>query len=541
MHPWLNPDGTVAGIIIVLDPIDDLVKTRERAIEAARRKAEFLANMSHEIRTPMNGVLGMAHLLLETELTSEQQECAQAIRSSAESLLRVINDILDFSKIEAGKLEIESIDLDVTKVVEETIGLMARQARIKGLELKSAIANRLPRRLRGDPFRLRQVLINLLGNAVKFTDHGAIVVAVEPLGDAADSIVLRFTIQDSGIGLTADTRLRLFQAFAQGDVSRARHNGTGLGLCISRQLCEMMGGNIGVESEPGVGSMFWFTVRFAPVIEPAAQPSLVSHDQAPAQVAAARLKVHQTGGRVLLAEDDAVNRLVAMRTLAKLGYDVTIARHGREAVALCQQQDFDLVLMDCEMPEMDGFEATRRIRELATPAAKLPIIAVTAHAMKGDEQRCLAAGMDDYISKPLQVDTLVMVLNRWVRMALGDANGSTAAVSPLDADVIQGLRDLDDGNNEVLAELIQVFCEDAPTHLQGLRQAATRGDCRVLAQHAHGLKGSSSNLGAHVIAGLCDRLEKIGNSGGIDAAALELLGELEVEYDRAENALRALV
>jgi len=390
--------------------IDTIRAERERADAASRVKSQFLANVSHEIRTPMNGVLGMLQLLERTHLDSDQQEYVSTIRASGDGLLTLINDLLDYSKIEAGRLDLEEMAFDVTQTVQSVVRLLRPAATERGLRLVCRIADEVPTSVLGDPGRLRQVLTNLLGNALKFTRAGCVDLNLGWVREKGDRIAVRFEVRDTGIGIRPEHLGKLFEPFHQGDASTTRKfGGTGLGLSISRRLVELMGGDLEVESEVGEGTVFKFEVLFRRA-DPAAVVGPV--EETPARHEAEIELAKRLPARILLAEDNLINRKVAVKILERFGYDVEIAENGKQAVDRVANQSFDLVLMDMQMPEMDGLEATRKIR--ASDAQPRPrIVALTANASTEDRDACAAAGMDDFLSKPFTVHALVQCIERW--------------------------------------------------------------------------------------------------------------------------------
>jgi two-component system, sensor histidine kinase and response regulator len=699
----------------------ELREARDEALQAVKMKGEFLAMMSHEIRTPMNGVLGMTGLLLETELTKDQRECAETVKHSADALLTIINDILDFSKIESGKLDIEVIDFDLRIAIEDVLDLVGGKAQEKGLELVGLIYASVPTAVRGDPGRVRQILLNLVGNAIKFTEQGEVVVQVVPEIETPESVTIRIDVTDTGIGLNAEARERLFKPFSQADSSTTRKfGGTGLGLAICKQLTELMHGHIGIESAPGHGSRFWFTIQLEKQanqknneIDPSANlkglrvcvvddndtnrllmhhyaqawgMTCLSAETGPKALALLADAVNQgepcdllildyqmpvmtglelakkvkadpvlkdikivlatslgrrgdaaaakeagiaayltkplhhnqlrdclvqvmkgTGsaeeglitkytlrelqrrqeGRLLVADDNIVNQKVAVRMLEKLGYRVDVVANGCEAVEAVSRITYDAVLMDCQMPEMDGFEATREIRSRESTRVKreaengensegsfpkqdplhqrpatgdqrrIPIIAMTANAMQGDREKCLNAGMDDFVSKPVKIEALETALMEWVRpkesptlhipqhnpqpgetVTMTAQSDNQSVASPLDAETLDGLRELSGDDPSFLAEVIQQFLHDGPGHVSAIGQAAKQANADALMKAAHGFKGSCRNMGALSLGNLCLSLEEKGRGG--DTTQLEgTLSQLTEEYSRVQVALEA--
>lgn len=388
----------------------ELYKAKEEAEAASKTKSEFLANMSHEIRTPMNGILGTLQLLQGSALTENQKEYVSIAYNSGESLLSLLNDILDFSKIEAGKLELESIPFDVKSLAGEIAVLLSQKAEERQVELKTEIAENIPHAVKGDSVRIRQILSNLITNAIKFTEKGSVTIRLTVLEETEKTVRLKFEIIDTGIGIAEDAQRRLFNSFTQADGSTTRkYGGTGLGLAIVRQLVTLMRGRLGVDSEPGKGSNFWVEIGF----ELAREVTVAVEEQSKASAA----EIETLEGSVLLVEDNPVNQVVARKMLEKVGLSYEVVDNGEKAIErLMQPHEFSLVLMDCQMPVMDGYEATQKLRiyEDTQDINRLPVIAMTANAMEGDKEKCLEAGMDDYISKPVKQQALKETLVKYL-------------------------------------------------------------------------------------------------------------------------------
>ncbi|GAB4362046.1 MAG: hypothetical protein Kow00114_17000 [Kiloniellaceae bacterium] len=529
-----------------------------KAEAASETKSQFLAMMSHEVRTPLNGILGMINLLLDGKLEHKQRHYAESARQSSEALFDILNDILDFSRLEAGKLEMEDKVFDLEKLVHNTVRLFGPQAADRQLFLTFEILPGVPRFIKGDPGRLRQVILNLVGNAIKFTRRGGVSIQVSGCSNGAGTASLSFVVNDTGIGIAADKQDSIFDSFAQADARTNRmFGGTGLGLAICKRLVGLMGGSIGCDSEPDVGSTFWFTVTVS--IPDSAE---IADEVAPSQAAA--LARPRQGVRVLVVEDSPTNLELAVIMLERIDCRVLTATNGREALEVLAHEPVDLVLMDVQMPEMDGFEATAAIRALEGPARKVPVIALTANAMRGDRQRCLTAGMNDYLSKPLRRAELEKIVALWspaapsatcrpmkshqppppqeVREMSEAVSAPPAAGLPLlDAAVLARLEE--ETGPQALPRMLARFLAEMPERLAGIREglAAPREDAQTLAavqRHCHSLKSAAATFGALPLSRRAQEMEAAAKAGDWTACRA-LFAELPDLVAASEAAVTA--
>ena len=539
--------------------VGDLTESREAALaaqreadSASRAKSEFLANMSHEIRTPMNAILGLTQLALEGT-PDQQREHLRKINDSAEILLNILNDLLDFSKIEAGKVTLESVGFDLYEVMGRLNSIFGAQAREKGLEFSVDIAPATPRHLQGDPLRLGQVLMNLANNAIKFTERGGVTVSVAPIEERDETIILRYAVEDTGIGLKPEQRGRLFRAFSQADSSTTRKfGGTGLGLAISKRLVELMGGDIAVESEYGQGSVFRFTATFGRGKDIASLgPSAKGSRHAISQADLDRVK----GARILVAEDNAINQHIIRELLKKANLDIAMADNGQAAVEIARRQAFDLVLMDVQMPVMDGLRATRELREIPQ-FADTPIIALTANVFQTDIEQCLAAGMDDHIGKPVRLGDLIAKLAQWLDAPadkraggarspagpraptpLADADPPASLPSAPALDIAAALGRI--GNNQALfAKLIGLFLQTETEAAQRIRRTLAAGETETGRRLAHTLKSTAATVGAIRLQAAARTVEQALRERG--EAGEDLLAELQAAHLEAIAGLESL-
>ncbi len=507
----------IGGVVVTFQDITErrdieaaISAARDAALEAARTKAAFLANMSHEIRTPLGGIVGTANLLLDTDLTEEQRKYLQMLQKSVDRLMETVNDILDFSKIEAGKLTLETIDFNLRELLEETVNLFEVSANKKDLRLKFTIDKDIPEDFRGDANRLRQVLNNLLSNAIKFTATGEIHLKVSKSEEVESQNVLRFEVSDTGIGLDERQKARLFEPFTQADISTTRlFGGTGLGLAICKEIVELMSGEIGIESEIGKGSRFWFTVRLLQITNYKLQITKTLEDDQNQKPKTKNQKL-----TILIAEDDQVNREVTSKLLEHLGYESEFAGNGAEAVKKCLETDFDLILMDCRMPEMDGLAAADAIRR-NEKKHRPTIIALTAFSAETERENCLRAGMDDYFCKPVTKKDLTKILEKHfsAEKVLPNLDLEENFVQHSLSDIIthETLKTFlaieSRGEKDFVFEILQIYCENAEKQISLLKNDLQNRNAKEIERRAHHLKGSSSNVGLEKLTALFEELQ----------------------------------
>jgi signal transduction histidine kinase/CheY-like chemotaxis protein/HPt (histidine-containing phosphotransfer) domain-containing protein len=484
---------------------------RQEAEKANQARGDFLANMSHELRTPMNGIIGLTDLLMEAKLSAEHRELIDAVNSSARNLLILLNDLLDFSKIEAGELSMESISFDLHKVIHQVERLQGPVAKSKGLNLKHQITPNTPRFIIGDPSRLQQILNNLINNALKFTAEGSVTISVDAKEQKDKNHIIRITVQDTGIGIPEDKQKTVFAKFQQADTSTARkYGGTGLGLSITKNLTELMGGQISLKSMVGEGTAFT-------ILLPAKEAEASMIDQADQQ---GPLNINNAAN-IMIVDDHPVNLLFMNKLMSHFGFtNIHEAKNGKEAISLFQQNQYDLIFMDCQMPEMDGFTAARNIRDIETAESDPVIIAVTADAMKGAEEKCMASGMDDYISKPVDKDKLRQLLQEWLPgdHEMSEHTESTAPIETTEIFHWDQLYDVTEGDTDMEKKLIGLFMENLQADISHLQSSLADKNYEEWDSAVHKLYGACAHFGAHAMAALCDEAQSLseGNINDIE-------------------------
>lgn len=546
------PDGSLGGLMGVMVDISDIKKYQKAALEAKeiadaanRAKSSFLATMSHEIRTPMNAVLGMLELMALSKLDEEQLQQLDVVRESSKTLLRIIDDILDFSKIEAGKLDIKPEVMSVADVIDSTFLIYVGVASGKNLLLKKSVDKRVSPALRADPLRLRQILNNFTSNALKFTAKGEVELGVELIARSEETETLRFSVRDTGIGISAEHQARLFQPFVQAEADTTRRfGGTGLGLAICQRLAELMGGRIGMTSQPGRGTALTLTMDFpvADSTELVKSGTTVRSNQS----LRARRKVpsieraEAERSLVLLADDHPTNRLLLVRQLGTLGYAAEAAENGLKALEKWKSGRYALVITDCHMPEMDGYALAREIRRLeaSNGGGRIPIVACTANALQGEAETCFAAGMDDYISKPVEMRDLLSKLDRWLPLPGGGvAEGSESGPTVPSPFSENALMEIAGGDQAFLREILADFRQSTHEDARHLKDSLDTGDSIGLRRAAHRMKGASRMVGALDLASVCEALENAAHANDL-AKAGELRSHLAAELQRLDHFLQ---
>lgn len=502
----------------------EIEKSRKLAEAANQEKSDFLANMSHELRTPMNGIIGLSGILADMELGTKAQELSEAVHQSSRNLLVLLNDILDFSKIEAGELHLENIAFDPRQMVDQVMRLQHSVAASKPVSLACEIADNVPARLTGDPTRLQQILNNLVGNALKFTAAGTVTVRVRNDGMLRGQCVLRFSVEDTGIGIPADKQDIIFKKFMQADISTSRHyGGTGLGLSITRQLVEMMGGTITLQSRVGAGTTFDVTIPLTVAQAQQIEPSRPDDRPAPLHLQA----------RIMVVDDHPVNRLFMRNILNNFGFTaVTEATNGHQAISLLDKHPPDLILMDCQMPDMDGFTATKIIRTTKGAVGKIPIIAVTADAMTGAPEKCLASGMDDYLSKPVDAKKLQDILRKWLPRDVA-MNAEVCEEVIFNQHQLHGFTE---GDPQRAHEIISLFSHLTKESLDALQNSLQENDPEGWKDHTHKLYGSSSTFGAVAFAKMCNQAQTLHSA--TPEQKKEMLQRILLQYETLHEHLQ---